>query len=49
MHPEDLHMLWVCYQCKSRFVFHSDADDHKLESGHLLIRKYDILSGKVLA
>jgi len=30
-------------------VFHSDAEDHKVSSGHLLIIKHQILSGKVLA
>jgi hypothetical protein len=49
MHPEDLQMLWICRECNARFAFHSDADDHKLKSGHLLIVKHDILSGKVLA
>jgi hypothetical protein len=29
MHPDDLKAIWICHECKMKFVFHSDTADHK--------------------
>ena len=34
MHPDDLNTMWVCCQCRSNFLFHSDVEDHKKEFNH---------------
>ena len=49
MHPDDLDFMWTCHECNSSFVFHSDVDDHKEKTGHSMISKFDLLSGKLLA
>ena len=49
MHPEDLDYIWTCHECNSSFVFHSEVDEHKIKTGHSVISKFDLLSGKLLA
>ncbi len=39
MHPDDLKAIWICHECKMKFVFHSDTVDHKDLTGHKLIEK----------
>jgi hypothetical protein len=39
MHPDDLKAIWVCYECKKAFAFHSDINDHKDLTGHKLIER----------
>ena len=39
---EDLKKVWVCHECGSNFVFHSDAEDHAKIIGHKNIKKYDM-------
>jgi hypothetical protein len=29
-----LDKLYICQQCKSTFLFHSDAEEHEQSSGH---------------
>ena len=48
MHRDDLNMIWICSECRTSFIFHSDVDDHREKTGHLKIHKYDLLSGKLL-
>ncbi len=48
MHHDDLKMMWVCNKCRSRFVFHSDVDEHRKKTEHLTIEKYDLKSGKLV-
>ena len=38
MHPDDLKAIWICHECRMKFVFR-DVDDHKDFSGHELIEK----------
>jgi len=49
MHPDDLNAIWLCHECKSTFVFHSDVDEHKITTQHSQIEKYDLVSGELLA
>jgi len=44
MHPDDLKTIWMCRECKTVFVFHSDVDDHKGLSGHKMIEKVLMIS-----
>jgi hypothetical protein len=44
MHPDDLKTIWICHECRTVFVFHSDIDDHKDLSGHKLIEKVMMIS-----
>jgi hypothetical protein len=44
MHPDDLKVIWICYECKKVFVFHSDVDDHKDLSGHKMVEKVMMIS-----
>jgi hypothetical protein len=39
MHPDDLKAIWVCHECRAKFVFHSDVDDHKDLTGHKPVEK----------
>jgi hypothetical protein len=39
MHPDDLKAIWICHECRTVFLFHSDIDDHKDLSGHKIIEK----------
>jgi hypothetical protein len=34
MHPEDLKTVWLCWECRRNFLFHSDVEDHKREFNH---------------
>jgi len=48
MHPEDLKILRICVDCRQRFMFHSDWEDHQLHTGHYSMKKYDLLSGEMI-
>ena len=48
MHPEDLKILCICVECRQRFIFHSDWEDHQVEIGHFDIKKYDLISGEMI-
>jgi hypothetical protein len=39
MHPDDLKILWKCYECGEVFFFHSDNEYHKRMTGHERILK----------
>jgi hypothetical protein len=39
MHPDDLKAIWICHECRMKFFFYSDIDDHKDSTGHKLIAK----------
>jgi hypothetical protein len=34
MHPEDLKTIWLCWECRRNFLFHSDVEDHKRQFNH---------------
>jgi hypothetical protein len=42
MHPDDLKTMWVCCECRSNFLFHSDVEDHKKEFNHSRVMLCDI-------
>ncbi len=44
MHPDDLKAIWICHECKMKFVFHSDIEDHNDSTGHKVTEKKMILS-----
>ncbi len=44
MHPDDLKAIWICHECKMKFVFHSDNEDHKSSTGHKVIEKRAMVS-----
>jgi len=48
MHPEDLKILRICVDCRQRFIFHSDWEDHQHQTGHSSMKKYDLLSGEMI-
>jgi hypothetical protein len=39
MHPDDLKAIWICHECKMKFIFHSDIEDHNNSTGHKLTEK----------
>jgi hypothetical protein len=44
MHPDDLKAIWICHECKMKYIFHSDIVDHKDLTGHDLIEKVKMRS-----
>ena len=44
MHPDDLKAIWICGECRIKFLFHSDVDDHKNLTGHKIIEKIMVVS-----
>ena len=44
MHCDDLKKMWICYECRSDFIFYSDVDIHKNDTGHSKVEKYDLFS-----
>jgi hypothetical protein len=44
MHPDDLKVIWICCECRMKFLFHSDVDDHKDLTGHKMIEKIVLVS-----
>jgi hypothetical protein len=44
MHPDDLKAIWICHECRTLFVFHSDVEDHTDLSGHKTIEKVMMIS-----
>jgi hypothetical protein len=44
MHPDDLKAIWICQECKMKYIFHSDIEDHKSSTYHKLIEKRAIIS-----
>jgi hypothetical protein len=44
MHPDDLKAIWICRECRTVFVFHSDVEDHKGLRGHNMIEKIMMIS-----
>ena len=49
MHPDDLKVVWTCRECESRFIFHTDINDHIQLTGHSKVQKNDLLSGRLIA
>jgi hypothetical protein len=49
MHPDDLKAIWICHECRTVFIFHSDIDDHKDSTSHELIEKVMISPAETLA
>lgn len=47
MRDEDLKIIWICKDCKDKFVFISDVDDHKMKYNHINILRFDMESGVV--
>ena len=47
MHPDDLNNIWLCEDCHNSFFFNSDAEDHKIKTGHINIKKIKSMSGRV--
>lgn len=43
MHQDDLKAIWICHECKMKFLFHSDIEDHKDSTGHKLNEKVMIV------
>ncbi|MDQ3836085.1 MAG: hypothetical protein M3270_04030 [Thermoproteota archaeon] len=43
MHPDDLEAIWICHECKIKFFFNSDVQDHKDSTGHKVIEKVMML------
>jgi hypothetical protein len=39
MHPDDLKTIWICHECRTVFIFHSDVEDHTDLTGHKTIEK----------
>jgi hypothetical protein len=48
MHQDELKAVWICKVCQMRFLFYSDIEDHKVKTGHLGVKKYDLQSGRLL-
>jgi hypothetical protein len=46
---DDPKALWICHECRTVFIFHSDIDDHKHSTGHELIEKVMISAAEALA
>jgi hypothetical protein len=44
MHPDDLKAIWICQECKMKYIFHSDIEDHKSSTYHKLIEKRAMIS-----
>ncbi len=44
MHPDDLKAIWICHECKMKFIFYSDMADHKSSTGHTVIEKGAMIS-----
>jgi len=44
MYPDDLKAIWICHECRTVFIFHSDVDDHKDSIGHKMIEKVMTIS-----
>jgi hypothetical protein len=42
MHRDDLKKMWICYECKSDFIFYSDVHFHKSDTGHSMLKKYNL-------
>lgn len=46
MHPDDLKIMWMCYECGRKFVFHSDVEDHKRHFKHTKMMLCDLVSSR---
>jgi hypothetical protein len=44
MHPDDLKAIWICHECRSKFIFHSDIEDHNNSTGHRVTEKKMMVS-----
>jgi hypothetical protein len=44
MHQDDLKAVWICHECKMKFVFYSDTADHKSSMGHKVFEKRAMIS-----
>jgi hypothetical protein len=44
MHPDDLKAIWICHECRTVFIFHSDVEDHTDLTGHKTIEKAMMIS-----
>ena len=44
MHEDDLKAMWICHECKMKYIFQSDIEDHKDSTGHKVIEKRAMIS-----
>jgi hypothetical protein len=49
MHPDDLKLIWMCYECGRKFAYHSDVEDHKKNYNHSKMMLRDLTSRKTPA
>jgi hypothetical protein len=47
-HPKDLEILWVCTDCGTSSLYHSDIEEHKSENNHRNVAEFDLDTGKIL-
>src|SRR6187200_1725200 len=47
MHRDDLKKMWICYECKSDFIFYSDVHFHKSDTGHSMLKKYNLFPSQL--
>jgi len=49
MHPNDLNKIWLCNECGSVFIFHSDVENHMQIRNHSAISMRELESGELLS
>lgn len=48
-HPKDFEILWVCTECGTPSLYHSDIEDHKYANDHHHVAEVDLDTGKIFA
>ena len=47
--PKDFDILWVCIECGTPSLYHSDIEDHRIKNGHRHVAEFDLDTGKIVA
>jgi hypothetical protein len=47
-HPKDFDIVWVCTDCGTPSLYHSDIEEHKSQNDHHNVAEFDLDTGKIL-
>ena len=45
---KDINVVWTCTECNQNFLFNTDIQDHKTNTGHSRIYKFDLMTGRMI-
>jgi hypothetical protein len=48
-HPKDFEIVWVCTDCGTPSLLHTDIEEHKKANDHHHVSEFDLDTGTMIA